>query len=69
MIEYLMKHHGFDFQRARAEASALDAMWNEADPLFDAIRQRGEESYANPEAPLLGEVILSLITDRDTPDD
>ena len=57
MTDYLMKHHSFDFQRARAEASALDLMWNEADPLFEAISKRGEESYAKPNEPILGQDI------------
>ena len=48
-----MKHHSFDFQRARAEASALDSMWNEADPLFEAISRRGEESYTKPDEPIV----------------
>jgi cytochrome c556 len=61
MTDYLMKHHSFDFQRARAEASALDSMWNEADPLFEAISQRGEESYAKPDEPILGQVISKVI--------
>jgi hypothetical protein len=61
LTDYLMKHHSFDFQRARAEAAALDAMWNQADTLFEAISQRGEESYDNPDEPILAQVISKVI--------
>jgi len=61
MILYLTEHHSFNFKRARAEASALDSMWNQADPLFEAISQTGEESYAKPDEPLLGYIISKVI--------
>ena len=61
MIDFLMKHHSFDYQRARAEVSVLDSMWNEADPLFEAISRRGEESHAKPDEPILAQVISKLL--------
>lgn len=66
MIDYLMKHYLFDFQRARVEASALDSMWNEADPLFEAISARGGESYAKPDEPILGWVISKMVSSHET---
>ncbi len=49
MIEHLMKRSGFSFKDARAEASALDAMWNEADPLCDAVIKCGAKSFHQPD--------------------
>jgi len=51
----------FDFERARTEASALDATWNDADPHSEAISQRDEESYAKPDEPIPAQVISKLI--------
>jgi hypothetical protein len=61
MIRYMMDHHEFDLQRARAEAASLDLGWNEADPLLEAVQERGIESYANPEEPALGQIIAQFI--------
>lgn len=61
MIKYLMMHHEFGFKQARAEASEMDKMWNAADPLFDAISQRGEQSFSEPNLPWLGHVIAALL--------
>lgn len=44
MVRYMMDHHEFDLQRARAEMTSLHEMWDEADPLFEAIQQRGVKS-------------------------
>lgn len=61
MIKYLMDHHEFDFEEARREASTLDKLWNEADPLFEAISKHGEESFSNPNSPYLGHIISVLL--------
>lgn len=60
MMRYMMDRHRFDFPRARAEAKVLDDLWNEKDPLFDAIQQQGFESFYRPNDPLLADVIIRI---------
>ncbi|ROU02765.1 hypothetical protein EAT49_10640 [Histidinibacterium lentulum] len=57
MIQYCMDHHSMDLEQARAEGSALDRMWNEVDPLFDALQKRGQESFHDPDQPILAYAI------------
>ncbi len=64
MIQYCMDHHGMNFEHARAEGSSLDQMWNEADPLFEAFRKKGQEAYRNPQEPLLAQVIAHIANFR-----
>lgn len=64
MIRYCMDHYGMDFDQARAEGSSLDQMWNEADPLFEAFRKKGQEAYLDPQEPLLAQVIAHVANFR-----
>lgn len=64
VIQYCMDHHSMDFHQARAEEASLDQMWNEADPLFEAIRKKGQEAYRNPEEPSLAKVVAHLANFR-----
>jgi len=58
--QYCLDHHEMDFDQARAEGVSLDQMWNEADPLFEALRKRGRDTYKEPHRAILAEVIAQI---------
>lgn len=64
VIQYCMDHHGMQFDQARAEGASLDQMWNEADPLFEAFQEKGQEAYRFPDELSLAQVIAHLANFR-----
>ncbi|MEM8792982.1 MAG: hypothetical protein AAGE80_15285 [Pseudomonadota bacterium] len=64
IIQYCMDHHGMNLDQARAEGADVDRMWNQAEPLFDAIERRGREAYQEPSRAVLAQVIASIADSR-----
>jgi hypothetical protein len=60
IIQYCIDHHGMGFDQARAEGASLDQMWNEAHPLFEALRKSGREAYHQPEKSTFANVITQI---------
>tara|TARA_R110000796_G_scaffold238695_1_gene359128 strand:+ start:700 stop:1173 length:474 start_codon:yes stop_codon:yes gene_type:complete len=67
MLKYLMDHHGFDFKAAKVDVQSLDRNWNAAEPLFEAVQNKGRESFYQPEVPFLAHMVSALFPVKGEP--
>ncbi len=47
LMDWLTQYRGYSLEAARTEIFALDKLYNEADPLFDAISNSGKKAYSS----------------------
>jgi len=60
VIAYLMKHRGMSLDKARAQALEADTRYQQAEPLFEVLQERGRRVYRDRSVGHLADAVVAL---------